>query len=106
MVVIDAADCNRQRGTRLMHNFGLDPEDASTFVLIADGKAYVTSDAAIRLSRYFRRAWKPLGIIKIIPRRIRDWAYDVVARKRYRWFGRLNSCMVPTPELRARFIEE
>lgn len=93
-------------GTRLMHDLGLDPEDASTFVLIADGKAYVKSDAAIRLSRYFRRAWKPLGIIKIIPRRIRDWAYDVVARKRYRWFGRLDSCMVPTAELRARFIEE
>ena len=93
-------------GTRLMHDLGLDPEDASTFVLIADGKAYVKSDAAIRLSRYFRRAWKPLGIIKIIPRQIRDWAYDVVARKRYRWFGRLDSCMVPTAELRARFIEE
>ena len=93
-------------GTRLMHDLGLDPEDASTFVLIADGKAYVKSDAAIRLSRYFRRAWKPLGIIKIIPRQLRDWAYDVVARKRYRWFGRLDSCMVPTAELKARFIEE
>ena len=53
-----------------MHDLGLDPEDASTFVLIADGKAYVKSDAAIRLSRYFRRAWKPLGIIKIIPRQL------------------------------------
>ena len=93
-------------GTRLMHDLGLDPEDVSTFVLIADGKAYVKSDAAIRLSHYFRRASKPLGMIKIIPRRIRDWAYDVVARKRYRWFGRLDSCMVPTAELRARFIEE
>ncbi len=93
-------------GTRLMRELGLDPEDARTFILIADGKAYVKSDAAIRLSRYFRRAWKPLGVIKFIPRRLRDWAYDVVARNRYRWFGRLDSCMVPTPELRARFIEE
>ena len=93
-------------GARLMHDLGLDPEDASTFVLIADGKAYVKSDAAIRLSRYFRPAWRPLGIVKIIPRRLRDWAYDLVARKRYRWFGRLDSCMVPTAELKARFIEE
>ena len=93
-------------GMRLMRELGLDPEDARTFVLIADGKAYVKSDAAIRLSRYFRRAWKPLGLIKIIPRWIRDRVYDVVARNRYRWFGRLDSCMVPTPELRTRFIEE
>jgi len=93
-------------GSRLMRKLGLDPEDARTFVLIADGKAYVKSDAAIRLSRYFRRAWKPLGLIKIIPRWIRDRVYDVVARNRYRWFGRLDSCMVPTSELRTRFIEE
>ena len=93
-------------GTRLMRELGLDPEDAKTFVLIADGKAYVKSDAAIRLSHHLRRAWKPLGTIKIIPRPIRDWAYDVIARNRYRWFGRVDSCMVPTPELRARFIEE
>jgi predicted DCC family thiol-disulfide oxidoreductase YuxK len=89
-----------------MHDLGLDPEDAGTFVLIADGKAYVKSDAAIRLSRYFRPAWRSLGVIKIIPRQLRDWAYDVVARRRYRWFGRLDSCMVPTSELKARFIEE
>ena len=93
-------------GSRLMRKLGLDPEDARTFVLIADGKAHVKSDAAIRLSRYFRRAWMPLGLIKIIPRWIRDRVYDVVARNRYRWFGRLDSCMVPTPELRTRFIEE
>ncbi|MBA3252984.1 MAG: thiol-disulfide oxidoreductase DCC family protein [Burkholderiaceae bacterium] len=93
-------------GMRLMRELGLDPEDARTFVLIADGKAYVKSDAAIQLSRYFRRAWMPLGLIKIIPRWIRDRVYDVVARNRYRWFGRLDSCMVPTPELRTRFIEE
>jgi len=93
-------------GSRLMRELGLDPDDARTFVLIADGKAYVKSDAAIRLSRYFRRAWKPLGLIKIIPRWIRDRVYDVVARNRYRWFGRLDSCMVPTPDLRTRFIEE
>jgi predicted DCC family thiol-disulfide oxidoreductase YuxK len=47
-----------------------------------------------------------LSIVRIIPRPIRDWAYDVFARNRYRWFGRLKACMVPTPELAARFILE
>jgi predicted DCC family thiol-disulfide oxidoreductase YuxK len=93
-------------GARLLRELGFDPEDAKTFVLIADAKAYVKSDAAIRVSRYFRGAWKLLGAIKIIPRSIRDWAYDVVARNRYRWFGRFDTCMVPSPDLRARFIEE
>ena len=93
-------------GARLMRELGFDPGDAKTFVLIADGRAYVRSDAAIRISRYLGGAWKLLGAIKIIPRPVRDWAYDIVARNRYRWFGRFDTCMVPTPELKARFIQE
>jgi len=92
-------------GALLMRDLGLDPDDAKTFVLMADGKAYVKSDAAIRVTRYFRGAWRLLGAIRIIPRPIRDWTYDLVARNRYRWFGRFDTCMVPTPQLRARFIE-
>jgi predicted DCC family thiol-disulfide oxidoreductase YuxK len=93
-------------GARLMRDFGFNPDDAKTFVLIADGKPYVKSDAAIRVSRYFRGAWRALAAIKIIPRRVRDGAYDIIARNRYRWFGRSDTCMLPTPELRARFIQE
>ena len=89
-----------------MREFGFDPDDAKTFVLIADGKPFVRSDAAIRVSRYLGGAWKLLGAVRIIPRPIRDWAYDIVARNRYRWFGRFDTCMVPTPELKARFIQE
>jgi len=89
-----------------MRELGFNPEEAKTFVLIADGKAYVKSDAAIRISRYFRGAWKLLGVVRIIPRPVRDWVYDVIARNRYKWFGRFDTCMVPTPDLRARFIEE
>jgi predicted DCC family thiol-disulfide oxidoreductase YuxK len=95
-----------QAGARLMREFGFDPAEAKTFVLIADGRPYVKSDAAIRLSRYLAGAWKMLAVIKVVPRPMRDWAYDVVARNRYRWFGRFDACMVPTPELRARFLDE
>jgi predicted DCC family thiol-disulfide oxidoreductase YuxK len=77
-----------------------------TFVVIADGRAYVRSDAAIRVARFLRGAWTLLSMLKIIPRPIRDYAYDVVARNRYRWFGRRDACIVPTPELRKRFIDE
>ena len=93
-------------GTQLMREFGFSPEDAKTFVLVAGGQPYVKSDAAIRIASYLRGGWRLLGALRIVPRPIRDWAYDVVARNRYRWFGRAESCMVPTPELRARFIQE
>lgn len=91
---------------RLMQEHGIDPAQMKTFVLIADGRAYVRSDAAIRVARYLRGAWKLLSMVKIVPRPIRDYAYDVVARNRHRWFGRHDACLVPTPELRKRFIDE
>lgn len=93
-------------GARLMRELGLDPEDARTFVLISNGKAYVKSEAAVRVAGHLRGRWKLLRAIKAIPRPLRDWAYDLIARKRYRWFGRSATCMVPTPEQRARFLED
>ena len=92
-------------GSRLMREIGLDPEDAKTFVLLAGGKAFVRSAAAVRVCAYFKWPWKALAAARLIPRPIRDRAYDLVARNRYRWFGRSEACMVPTPDLRARFIE-
>ena len=93
-------------GVRYLRELGFDPADAKTFVLIVDGKAYVKSEAAIRLASYLRGAWKLIGAIRIIPRAIRDWMYDVVARNRYRWFGRVDACITPTADLRVRFVEE
>jgi predicted DCC family thiol-disulfide oxidoreductase YuxK len=93
-------------GARMMREFGLSAEDARTFVLVVDGKPYVRSEAAIRVARYLRPPWRALGGIRVLPRAFRDWGYDVVARNRYQWFGQAESCIVPTPELRARFILE
>jgi predicted DCC family thiol-disulfide oxidoreductase YuxK len=93
-------------GTRLLKTFGFSPDDAKTFVLIAEGRSYVRSDAAIRIAKRLKGAWKLVGLVRVIPRPIRNWMYDVVARNRYRWFGRTEACMVPTPELRSRFLEE
>jgi predicted DCC family thiol-disulfide oxidoreductase YuxK len=93
-------------GARLMQQLGFDPSDVKTFVLLADGQAYTKSDAAIRVARYFAGGWKLLGVFKFIPRPLRDWAYDFLAKHRYRWFGRMDSCLVPTAELRNRFLQE
>ena len=87
-----------------MQELGLDPGDAETFVLIVDKEAFVKSDAAIRLSEYLRGGWKLLRVFRIVPRPIRDWAYGRFARNRYRWFGRTEQCMVPSVEIRDRFV--
>jgi predicted DCC family thiol-disulfide oxidoreductase YuxK len=93
-------------GARTMREFGLSAEDAKTFVLVVDGKPYVRSEAAIHVARYLRRPWRMLSGIRVFPRALRDWGYDLIARNRYRWFGRSETCIVPTPELRSRFILE
>jgi len=93
-------------GRRLLRAFGFSPEDARTFVLIADGEPYVKSDAAIRVAKRLKVPWNLIGMVRVVPRPISNWIYDVVARNRYRWFGRTEACMIPTPELRSRFLEE
>ena len=85
---------------------GFDPNDAKTFVLIQNGKAYTRSAAALKLAHYLRWPWRGLVVFRLIPRWVRDQAYDYIARNRYRWFGTTEACMLPTPELRAHFVED
>ena len=71
-------------GARLMRQFDLDPEEAKTFVLVEEGLSYVRSEAAIRVSRHLRMPWRLLGLAWVVPRFLRDYCYDLVARNRYR----------------------
>lgn len=93
-------------GARMMRELGFDPDDARTFVVVENGKAYTRSGAAIRIARYLRWPWRALAIVRILPRPLRDWAYDLVATHRYQWFGRNDRCMLPTPELSRRFVQD
>jgi len=75
-----------------------------SFVLVEDGRVHVRSTAALRVARRLRFPWPLLAVFLLVPRWLRDPVYDLVARNRYRWFGRREACMVPTAELRARFL--
>jgi predicted DCC family thiol-disulfide oxidoreductase YuxK len=93
-----------EAGRRLLVQHGLPADALDTFVLIEGARCFTRSDAAIELARRLGGAWRGLAWLRLVPRPIRDAAYGVVVRNRYRWFGRSESCMVPTPELARRFL--
>ena len=68
-------------------------------------RVFVRSEGALRVARYLGGAWHLTRIVAIVTRFLRDWAYDAFARIRYRLFGKYESCPIPTPEQRARFID-
>lgn len=76
-----------------------------TFLVIQDGRALTRSDAGVAILRSLRRPWIWLALLEVTPKPIRDAVYDVVARNRYRWFGRRPSCVVVEPQHRSRFID-
>lgn len=77
-----------------------------SLVLVRHGRAYTCSGAALRIAGLLRWPWPALTVLLAIPWPLRDWLYRWVARNRYRWFGRREACMMPTPELRSRFLAD
>ena len=77
-----------------------------SLVLVEDGRLFTRSTAVLRLARGLRFPWPLAYVFVAVPRPLRDWVYDILASHRYRWFGRRDVCMVPTPELRSRFLND
>jgi predicted DCC family thiol-disulfide oxidoreductase YuxK len=82
----------------------LEDRSVDSVILVEDGVSYVRSEAAIRIAGRLGLPWRVLIGLKILPERLRDAAYDLVARNRYRWFGRRESCPTPDMEFRDRFL--
>ncbi|MFL5772536.1 MAG: thiol-disulfide oxidoreductase DCC family protein [Flavisolibacter sp.] len=76
-----------------------------SFILIDRGKSYEKSSAALKLVNHLPWYWKTFKIFWIIPPFIRNFVYDFIARNRYRWFGRKDVCMVPSPSLKDKFLD-
>ena len=74
------------------------------FLLVEGDRVSRKSTAALRMARLLSGAWPLLSLLLVVPRPLRDWAYDRFAERRYRWFGRSDACLVPTPEIRERFL--
>jgi predicted DCC family thiol-disulfide oxidoreductase YuxK len=84
-------------GRPLAEQLGIDPDRPDSFAFVANGQAYVKSEAALRIARELPR-WQWTWVFHFIPRVIRDAIYDLVARNRYRWFGRRDACILPNSD--------
>jgi predicted DCC family thiol-disulfide oxidoreductase YuxK len=98
------ASLQGETGRLLLKEFDLE-ENLDSIVYIEDDRFYKKSAAALRICKNLEGVWRLFVIFKIIPTPIRDFIYDIVAKNRYKWFGKKDSCMIPSPEIRNRFLE-
>ncbi|WP_412069299.1 thiol-disulfide oxidoreductase DCC family protein [Rubrivirga sp. IMCC43871] len=98
------ASLQSEVGRQLLAECGVDASTDSV-VLVANGRCHVRSDAALATARLLDAPWRWLAVARVVPRGLRDAVYDWVARNRYRWFGTRDACRIPTPEVRARFLD-
>ena len=89
---------------RILGPLGHDPSQLDSLLLWEDGHVYKFSTAALRLSRFLRAPLSWARWLVVVPAPVRDIVYRWVARNRYRWFGQTESCRMPTPQLRERFL--
>jgi predicted DCC family thiol-disulfide oxidoreductase YuxK len=91
-------------GQELLKKYGLKQDSFDSIILEKEGKIYQKSDAALEIARNLDGLWKIFYVFKIIPSFLRNPIYDLIAKNRYRIFGRTDACRIPTPELKARFL--
>jgi predicted DCC family thiol-disulfide oxidoreductase YuxK len=91
-------------GEELVAKHGIDTADTDSVIVVENDCAYTHSSGALRIARQLDGIWSWTYAFVVVPKPIRDLAYRVFAKHRYRLFGRQNACMMPTPEIRARFL--
>lgn len=98
------ASLQSDAGRKLLEAHGLQGDHFKSFVYICNDKVYTRSEAALKVAAQLSYPIRLLSWFIIVPEFIRDFVYDLIARNRYKLFGRKNECMLPTPELKQRFL--
>lgn len=99
------ASLQSEAGLALLKQVHISSEQIDTIVVIEGDRCYTRSAAALRITKRLSGLWPVLYIGIVIPTPLRNKLYDWVARNRYRWFGRKEQCMLPTPAIKSRFLE-
>ncbi|WP_109300818.1 thiol-disulfide oxidoreductase DCC family protein [Aquimarina sp. AU474] len=94
-------------GKKLIIERNIDTTGIDSILLIDTGVSYYhKSTAALQIAKQLTGIYPLFSVFLILPKFFRDWIYDIIAKNRYKWFGKKESCMIPTPELRALFIDQ
>ncbi len=99
------ASLQSESGQSLLKQFGLPTNDFDSFVFINGNNYFLKSSAGLHVLKELGGVWKVFYIFIIIPRPLRDFIYNIIAKTRYKIFGKRDTCMIPTPELKQRFLE-
>ena len=92
-------------GNELCRYIGVDQTKIDSIILYKPGIAYYyKSSAALEIAEELGVIYSMISVLKIFPEKLRNYVYDYIARNRYKWYGKKESCMIPTPELRAKFL--
>jgi len=91
---------------RLLPRYHINPTSLSSVVFIDNEKAYTQSSAALQICKHLDGGWKLLYGLIIVPKFIRDFFYNIIARNRYKWFGKKETCMMPPADWKERFLGE
>lgn len=99
------ASLQSETGQHILEKYEMDKSDLKTFILYKEGQIYTRSTAALKVAAKMKFPFKLLAVFFIIPAFLRNVVYNIVASNRYKWFGKRDSCMIPSPELKSRFHE-
>jgi len=92
-------------GQDYLKKFNLTANTFNSFMLVEDDTLYARSAAALRMLKHLGGGWSLLYAFIIVPQFIRDAIYNLVAKNRYKWFGKKDACWIPTPALKAKFLD-
>lgn len=91
-------------GMKISEKYNLDSGNLKSVILVDKGKIYTKTTAALRIAKQLSGAWPVLYVFIIVPPPIRDVVYNIIAKYRYKWWGEREACMIPTQEIRKKFL--
>jgi predicted DCC family thiol-disulfide oxidoreductase YuxK len=103
--LIRFAPLQSDAGQQLLTAFNLSTTEFHSFIYIENGKVFTESTAALRVCKKLTALWPLLYGFIIVPKFIRNGIYKWISKNRYKWFGQKNQCMIPSPEIRNRFLQ-
>ena len=99
------APLQSETGKNLLSKFDLPNDKFDSIILVENNEYYLRSTAALKILQRLGALWKIVYVFMLVPRPVRDYIYDIVARNRYKWYGKRAECMIPSSDIESRFLE-